>query len=1219
MTPIWKRLCLRGFGRYRDEVVLSLGPGINTLIERNEQGKSTLVYGLEAILFGLPGSTQPEQFGQARFRNWESPARFEGEVDFEVGGVDYRIERKFETHQVRFLRRSGNGWVEEMASSQNPRGRKRTLSYEERMKALLGLSSREVFGAIFCVGQPLPDQGQIHEAVQRLLAGAGSGPYGAARDRLSHDLKQLTQWTRSLGVAEKNGQKPRLLEQNGTERARLRQEIEGSRAVIDSLQSVQERLSELRARRSQEASRLQERQRLLEAWPRWQGLLAKQRDAVREQSALQRAYERAEQLSQEVARGRAALEREFQEFIGAAEGVGEALQELEGQERELAAAETERAGLQELWNEGLAQRQSLRDRLAAEFAPFMSNPELLRDHQELCQKVQELAELRRQRAALAAVEEQAARDLVRLEPWGVLGESPVTVLETLRRLAPEARSRWNRFEAERERLARTRDQLSGPLRPWEEALPDTLDLLKNYPSIRERLERAAALARQAAEAATRELKAYQAEEEAFRREFADLASLDDLALDRVERRIALIQQEAELTARLRETKAQSLEARKPALRMVLALITALVAGLGSGLLVVSWDIPLSPPAQGALVLLLGLGAGGGAWVLADGLTRDRFLEGRVLELERQIEALRPRGREMDARLGLRGEIDPVPWGEIRSRLLDRKARAEALALRRSALPSREKMIGLEASLRAAEQALSDFLRVTRGFAAGDPDILAVYARWRDCRREAELLQASLEAYVLSQFGCPVEQVDSLPARSLGGSWGQFYALAGLAKQPPETASGLGRWVASRDEAFWQDLLSRAREWEAAVKVQEKNRLRGEALLQPDPSGLSRERRLEEAIARLRQAMAPWDEHTPRPLLQGKVDACRQLQREVSTLEGRLPGLVEQRDRLNASLETKKNERQARRDALAPILSAAGGGVAAARGRYRSWRARREEIEGRAAELVGLLQGQGGADLEALHRKIVQAGNAARSAGDWLEQLNADFPGLPSPEEAEEGSGLESRYRSLDREVEELKASLARIDAEILQLLEEQSRLQGRDPLNLAQAEIVLGELEQEHVRFGLEAEALALAHRELMAAVKEYQESHRERLAETATGYFAAFTGVPGRRVILDDEFYVSLLEASGRPCALAQLSQGARDQLYLALRLAIADLMAGEIKLPFIFDDPFHNCDSERLARIREAVTVLGRERQVLLLSHREELASWGRRVELGGNPSNG
>ncbi|MBE3598788.1 MAG: hypothetical protein IMX02_08345 [Limnochordaceae bacterium] len=60
-------------------------------------------------------------------------------------------------------------------------------------------------------------------------------------------------------------------------------------------------------------------------------------------------------------------------------------------------------------------------------------------------------------------------------------------------------------------------------------------------------------------------------------------------------------------------------------------------------------------------------------------------------------------------------------------------------------------------------------------------------------------------------------------------------------------------------------------------------------------------------------------------------------------------------------------------------------------------------------------------------------------------------------------------------------------------------------------------------------------------------------------------------------------------------------------MRLAVAALMASQLALPFVFDDPFLNCDEERLRHIRETLVSLGRERQVLLLSHRPDFAEWG------------
>ena len=146
---------------------------------------------------------------------------------------------------------------------------------------------------------------------------------------------------------------------------------------------------------------------------------------------------------------------------------------------------------------------------------------------------------------------------------------------------------------------------------------------------------------------------------------------------------------------------------------------------------------------------------------------------------------------------------------------------------------------------------------------------------------------------------------------------------------------------------------------------------------------------------------------------------------------------------------------------------------------------------------------------------------------------------------------------------------------------------------------------------------MARAHQELQAAVKEYQAAHRTRLADAASRHFRRFTGL-GRRVELDEVFAVTVREPDGRPCAVAQLSRGAQDQLYLALRLAIAELVSGEVPLPLLLDDPFVHCDAARLERIREALAEVSRQRQVVLFTHRQDLAAWGRGVQVvtGGGP---
>ena len=106
--------------------------------------------------------------------------------------------------------------------------------------------------------------------------------------------------------------------------------------------------------------------------------------------------------------------------------------------------------------------------------------------------------------------------------------------------------------------------------------------------------------------------------------------------------------------------------------------------------------------------------------------------------------------------------------------------------------------------------------------------------------------------------------------------------------------------------------------------------------------------------------------------------------------------------------------------------------------------------------------------------------------------------------------------------------------------------------------------------------------------------------------------GGPDRSVQLDEGFDIRVLESNGHSCAPRQLSQGARDQLVLALRLAVAELLSSHRLVPLLFDDPFLSFDPDRLAAMRETLEHLAAERQIFVLSHREELAAWGTRVEI-------
>jgi uncharacterized protein YhaN len=74
-------------------------------------------------------------------------------------------------------------------------------------------------------------------------------------------------------------------------------------------------------------------------------------------------------------------------------------------------------------------------------------------------------------------------------------------------------------------------------------------------------------------------------------------------------------------------------------------------------------------------------------------------------------------------------------------------------------------------------------------------------------------------------------------------------------------------------------------------------------------------------------------------------------------------------------------------------------------------------------------------------------------------------------------------------------------------------------------------------------------------------------------------------------------------------LSQGARDQLYFAMRVAMARHLSRNINLPLFLDDPFVNFDNERLHVTKEVIDHL-KGHQVVLVTCGREYRNWGRKL---------
>ena len=125
--------------------------------------------------------------------------------------------------------------------------------------------------------------------------------------------------------------------------------------------------------------------------------------------------------------------------------------------------------------------------------------------------------------------------------------------------------------------------------------------------------------------------------------------------------------------------------------------------------------------------------------------------------------------------------------------------------------------------------------------------------------------------------------------------------------------------------------------------------------------------------------------------------------------------------------------------------------------------------------------------------------------------------------------------------------------------------------------------------------ALSAALTELTAADEERQARFAPALSRRTAEFFRALTGGRYDALALDRELTAAVRRTGeDLPRAEAFLSRGTRDQLYLALRLALCR----ENDCPIVLDDALVHFDDERLGRALDVLRELGQTRQILLFT---------------------
>jgi uncharacterized protein YhaN len=266
-----------------------------------------------------------------------------------------------------------------------------------------------------------------------------------------------------------------------------------------------------------------------------------------------------------------------------------------------------------------------------------------------------------------------------------------------------------------------------------------------------------------------------------------------------------------------------------------------------------------------------------------------------------------------------------------------------------------------------------------------------------------------------------------------------------------------------------------------------------------------------------------------------------------------------------------------------------------------------------AELQRLMKAANCSSLEALESAEEQSATAVdlRDRLKTVDERMTEIGTAPAAELAAEVAGLELEQLETDiveraALIEEFAEHRRELDETVGQeraLLAEMSRGEGAADAAAAveAAKVDVREQAEQYARLRL---AIAILRREIE---KFREESHGPLLAR-ASYIFAKLTcdGYSGFTTGFDDRGNVILLgrRTRGAEITVEQMSEGTRDQLYLALRLATIEQQVERSEpLPLIVDDLFVNFDDQRAAAGFEVLAEIAQKTQVIFFTHHRHL----------------
>jgi uncharacterized protein YhaN len=217
---------------------------------------------------------------------------------------------------------------------------------------------------------------------------------------------------------------------------------------------------------------------------------------------------------------------------------------------------------------------------------------------------------------------------------------------------------------------------------------------------------------------------------------------------------------------------------------------------------------------------------------------------------------------------------------------------------------------------------------------------------------------------------------------------------------------------------------------------------------------------------------------------------------------------------------------------------------------------------------------------------------AEEEGEGMTDMLASLERSNLDDLREKERGLAEEIAGMEREMRDLSVTRG-------QLIERREALAG----NEGKAPLLLREsaLQEKLHRLSRQWSVLALARDFLLTAKSRFEEEGQQGVIRFAGDLFSSITDgeYAGIAASLEGDSFTALHSSGDRRDPEKHLSQGTREQMYLALRLAyIKNHAANAESLPVIMDDILVNFDPVRSANTAKVLATFARDNQVLFFT---------------------